>query len=384
MRWEFATANRVVFGPGTLKEAGAIAREFGGRALLVTGARPARADGLRENLREAGVETSVLPVLGEPAVVTVEAGALLARQQQSELVIACGGGSALDAGKAVAAMATNPGSLADYLEVVGRGRSLTVPPLPFIAVPTTAGTGSEVTRNAVLAVPGRRVKVSLRSPLMLPRVALVDPELTLNLPPPVTAATGLDALTQLIEPYLSCRANPFTDALCAAGIPKAALALRRAFADGHDLAARAGMALAALWSGMALANAGLGAAHGLAGPIGGQFPAPHGALCAALLPHALAVNWRALVKRAPNHAALERLATVARWLTGSEQAGVEDGIHWLAERVREFAIPPLRHYGLRETDLAELAARAAASSSMKTNPIPLTAEETRAIVLAAL
>lgn len=383
MRWEFATATRVIFGPGTRREIGTLARELGRRVLVVTGARPDRSAELLDLLRAAGLEITVFPVSGEPTVATAEAGVARARERASELVIACGGGSALDAGKAIAALLTNPGPVTDYLEVVGCGRPLRSPSLPFIAIPTTAGTGAEVTRNAVLAVPERRVKVSLRSPLMLPRIALVDPELTLGLPPAITAATGLDALTQLIEPYLSCRANPFTDALCAAGIPLAARALPRAFADGTDLAARTDLAQASLWSGMALANAGLGAVHGLAGPVGGRFAAPHGAICAALLPHVFAANWRAVRKRAPNGGLAERFAAVARWLTGNPQADVDAAARWLEERVRDFGIPALRHHGIAEGDFEELTAQAAAASSMKGNPVPLTADELRMILQAA-
>ena len=275
MNFEFATATRIVFGSGKLAEAGSIARGLGQRALLVTGADPARAARLGELLDKAGVEFVTFAVAGEPSVALAVAGAELARTGRCELVIACGGGSVIDAGKAIAALATNLGDPLDFLEVVGRGQPLRAAPLPFIAIPTTAGTGAEVTRNAVLAVPEQRVKVSLRSPLMLPRVALVDPELTLGLPPALTASTGLDALTQLLEPFVSGRANPFTDALCRDGLRRCARSLRRAFHDGQDAAAREDMALASLFGGLALANAGLGAVHGFAGPIGGMFPAPH-------------------------------------------------------------------------------------------------------------
>jgi len=194
MRFEFATATRIIFGSGTLKEAGAVANEFGRRALVVTGSNPNRASRLTEILHEAGVDSVPFAVAGEPAIATVEQGVLLAKRECCDLVISIGGGSAIDAGKAIAAMLTNPGEVLDYLEIIGRGRSLALAPAPFIAIPTTAGTGAEVTRNAVLASPEHRVKVSLRSALMLPRVALVDPELTLDLPQNITAASGLDVL----------------------------------------------------------------------------------------------------------------------------------------------------------------------------------------------
>jgi alcohol dehydrogenase class IV len=236
-------------------------------------------------------------------------------------VIGLGGGSVLDAAKAIAALMTNGGHPLDYLEVVGRGQALRVPAAAMIAIPTTAGTGTEVTRNAVLGSPEHHVKVSLRSPLMLPRLALVDPELTYDLPPALTASTGLDALTQLLEPFVSHQGNPMTDALCREGLRRAAQALPRVFANGQDRAAREDMALASLFGGLALANAKLGAVHGLAAPIGGMFPAPHGAVCAALLPHVMAINVRALRDRQPDAEALRRYDQAAQLLTGNAAAG---------------------------------------------------------------
>jgi alcohol dehydrogenase class IV len=294
-----------------------------------------------------------------------------------------GGGSALDAGKAIAAIAANGGELLDYLEIIGRGQALAKAPLPCIAIPTTAGTGSEVTRNAVLASPAHRAKVSLRSPLMLPKVALVDPELTWDLPPAITASTGLDALTQLIEPYVCSRANPMTDALCIEGIRRAAASLRTAVADGRNATAREDMALASLFGGIALANAGLGAVHGLAGPIGGMFPAPHGAVCATLLPLVMAKNLRALQQRQPTSDALRRYEEVARLLTGTATASADDGVAWVRQLVADLKIPPLRTYGITTQDTAELIERAGKASSMKANPILLTGEELAEILAQA-
>ncbi len=384
MRFEFTTTTRIIFGPGTLKEAGPVAKEFGQRALVVTGSSPNRVSRLTEILHGAGVSSVSFAVTGEPAITTVEAGVALAKRERCDVVISLGGGSAIDAGKAIAAMLTNPGELLDYLEIIGHGKPLPASPAPFIAIPTTAGTGAEVTRNAVLASPKHRIKVSLRSALMLPRVALVDPELTLDLPRNVTAASGLDALTQLIEPYLSCRANLLTDTLCIEGIRLAARALPRVCENGHDLAARENMALASLWSGMALANAGLGAVHGFAGPIGGMFPAPHGAVCAALLPHVMAMNLRALHERQPDSEALRKFGNVARLLTGDANASADDGASWLTALVRDLQIPPLSHYGITPAHTAELVEKAAAASSMKGNPLPLTAEELKEVLTAAL
>jgi alcohol dehydrogenase class IV len=384
MRFEFATAARVIFGPGVLREVGPLARGFAPRALVVTGANPGRAEPLLALLREHGVGAITLPVSGEPEIKTVQQGVALARQEKCGLVISFGGGSALDAAKAIAAMLTNTGELLDYLEVIGRGKALAEPSAPFIAIPTTAGTGSEVTRNAVLASPAHGVKVSLRSPLMLPRVAVVDPELTYDLPPAITASTGLDAFTQLIEPYVSSRANPMTDALCVEGMRRAARSLRRAFTDGRTAAARTDMAVASLFGGLALANAGLGAAHGFAGPIGGQFPAPHGAVCAALLPHVMETNLRALRQRQPAAEALRRYEEVARLVTGSATATAEAGVEWVRKLVADLGIPSLGHYGLKQKHTAELVEKASQASSMKANPVALTPDELAGILQRAL
>lgn len=384
MNFEFATATRIVFGPGALAQAGTIARGLGQRALVVTGAGPQRAEKLLAGLAAAGVRCSSFAVAGEPKVATVEAGVAQARRAGCDLVIGFGGGSVIDAGKAIAAMLANDGALADYLELIGRGLALTRPGAPFVAIPTTAGTGSEVTRNAVLASPERRVKVSLRSPLMLARVALVDPELARDLPPALTASTGLDALTQLIEPYVCLRANPLTDGFCTEGLRRVARSLREAVVQGGNTSAREDMALASLLGGLALANAGLGAVHGFAGPIGGMFPAPHGAVCGALLPHVMAGNVRALIERAPADPALRRYRQVAALLTGHPEAGAADGVAWVQNLVQALPVPKLGAYGIGPEHVSDVVAKAANSSSMKPNPIALTAEELAGILRQAL
>jgi alcohol dehydrogenase class IV len=328
----------------------------------------AQADRLRGDLHAGGAESFTLTVEGEPTVDLVAQGLQQARGEQCDVVVAIGGGSVIDTGKAIAALLTNPGELRDYLEVVGRGNALQNPAAPFIAVPTTAGTGAEVTRNAVLGVPEKQVKVSLRSPYLLPRLAVVDPELTLGLPPAITACTGLDALTQLIEAYVSIRANPMTDGFCVQGIPLVARSLRRAFHRGDDREARRDMSLAALFSGLALANAGLGVIHGFAAPIGGGFPAPHGAICAAILPYGMEMNLRALRARAPQSAALRRYHEIA----------------WAREICLELAIPPLKAYGIGKQDVPALVAEAAKASSMKGNPLALTPEELSEVLTKAV
>ena len=379
MRFEFATATRIVFGEGTAATLPELVRAFGTRPLLVTGATPERAASL-----VSALSAQLFPVPGEPTINLVREGARRAQEAACDVVISIGGGSAIDAGKAIAAIAANGGEPLEFLEVVGRGRSIAAQPLPFIAVPTTAGTGSEVTRNAVLGSPQHGVKASLRSPLMLPRVALVDPELMHALPAAVTAATGLDALTQLIEPYVSARANPLVDAICADGIGRVARALRWAYRDGANREARREMSLAALFGGLALANAGLGVVHGFAAPLGGSWRAPHGALCAALLPHGMAANVAALRARAPEHPALAKFATIARLLTGRNEATAEDGIEWVRALCAELNVPALRDWGITEADLPGVVEKAARASSMQANPLPLTSEELLDIVKAAL
>jgi alcohol dehydrogenase class IV len=378
MRFEFATATRIIFGEGTAATLPELVRSFGARPFVLTGASSERAAWL-----VSALSAESLAVSGEPTVDLIRNGARRVREAACDVVVAVGGGSAIDAGKAIAIVATNGGEPLDFLEVVGKGRTLSTAPLPFIAVPTTAGTGSEVTRNAVLASPAHGVKASLRSPMMLPKVALIDPELTYALPPAITAYTGLDALTQLIEPYVSVRANPITDALCVEGISRAAGALGRVYHDGADNEARREMALASLFGGLALANAGLGVVHGFAAPLGGEWNAPHGAICAALLPHGMAANIAALRVRAPLHPSLERYANIARLLTGRKQAIAEDGIEWVRALCSEFNVPELHTWGIKQADLPAVVEKAARASSMQANPLPLTGEELMAVLSAA-
>ena len=384
MRFELATATRIVFGPGVLAELGEIVAGLGSRALLVTGRTPERAEPARERLGAAGVVSVAFSVTGEPTVGDVRRGADVARSEGADVVVACGGGSAIDAGKVIAALLGNGGDPLAYLEVVGRGQPPTKPSLPFVAIPTTAGTGSEVTRNAVLASPEHRVKASMRSPLMLPRAALVDPDLLLSLPPHVVAASGLDAFAQLVEPFLSNRANPLVDALCREGLARSVRSLRRAFEGDSSEAVRVDLALASLFGGLALANAGLGAVHGFAAPAGGLFDAPHGAACAALLPAVLRVNLEALSRRRPESPALARYREIATIVTGRPDADAEDAVLWTESLVRALAIPGLSRWGATEADIGSLVAKARAASSMKGNPIELEEGELAEIARASL
>ena len=389
--FDFATATRVIFGAGRLREVGQIAKEFGRRAFVVTGRSTERVTPLLASLKGHEVGFVTFPIAGEPTTEIVQSGTHSAHEQGCDLVIGFGGGSAIDTGKAIAALLTNGGDLLDYLEVIGKGKPLAKPSAPYVAIPTTAGTGSEVTRNAVLGSPDHRVKVSLRSPLMLPRVALVDPELTYDLPREVTASTGLDALTQLIEAFVSNRANPMTDALCREGIRRAAHSLRLACETADDppspelrrasASAREDMSLASLFSGLALANAGLGAVHGFAAPIGGMFPAPHGAVCATLLPHVMEVNLRALRARQPRTAVRGKPESEAlRRYEEIDRVFGCDAIRWIHETCRSMKILPLSKYGVTAADFPVLVEKAAAASSMRGNPITLTPEELREIL----
>lgn len=380
--FEFASAGRVVFGPGQLRALPALAKPLGSRALIVCGRTLDRAQPIIRMLSDAGFTTEPFCVAGEPGVHAVEEGAERARGHQAEFVVGIGGGSALDAAKAIAALATNTRGVFHYLEVVGEAQPLQSVPLPVIAIPTTAGTGTEVTRNAVLSSPAHAVKASLRSASMLPRVALVDPELTLGLPQDLTASTGMDALTQLIEPMVSHRANAMTDALCREALPRAARALPQVHADGRNSAARSEMSLASLFSGFALANAGLGAVHGFAAPIGGEYPAPHGTVCAMLLGPVMRANIAA-AGRQQNERTLSRYGEVARLLTGCADAQASDGAGFVEALCSTLRIPRLRDFAIPQGALGEIAVKAAQSSSMKGNPVPLSHPELLGILESA-
>jgi alcohol dehydrogenase class IV len=384
MRFEFSTPTRILFGPGAVREVAPAAKALGERALVVAGRDPERAGPLVEHLRTQGVAVTVFSVPGEPTIERVRGGVERARETDCVLVVGFGGGSVLDAGKAVAALLTNGGDPLDYLEVIGKGRALVRPSAPYIAIPTTAGTGAEVTRNAVLASTEHYVKASLRSDFMYPRLAVVDPELTLTLPPAVTASTGLDALTQLVEPFVSTAANPVTDALCRDGMARVTRSLRRAWEDGRNAAAREDMALASLFGGLALANAKLGVVHGCAAVLGGRYPAPHGAVCARLLPIVMAANVAALHDRSTGGPALRRYEEVARILTGRSEATIADGIRWAQALCADLGIPPLGRHGMVAADIPALVTETQRASSTKGNPIRLTDEEVADILRHAL
>ncbi len=381
-KFEFASANRIVFGKGAVQELEQVLKA-GIRVYLVHGSDAANWGRVKDILQVRQCEVEDFEVSKEPTLGLIQASVDLAKEFEPDWVISVGGGSAIDAGKATAGLSTNSGSILDYLEVGGKGQALQTPGVPMIAIPTTAGTGSEVTRNAVISLPENQIKVSLRSPLLLARLALVDPELTVSMPPELTASTGMDALAQVLEPFVSNRFNPVTDGFCREGLMRAARSLEKAYLDGNDLAAREDMALASLMGGLALANAGLGAVHGFAAAIGGKFNAPHGAICARLLPGVVKANVEAMQLREPGNPSLARYETISRMLTQDEHAKVKDGIAWLENLLNTLKIPNLRSYGVTESDFPIIVTNTAAASSTRANPIRLSETELTKIVEAA-
>ncbi len=384
MRFEFATAGRIVFGAGVVAEAGPITAQLGRHALVVTGKDRGRASVLFDALAASEVAVAKFAVPGEPTIETAQRATAHGRTHGCDVIVGFGGGSVIDTAKAVAALLANPGDPFDYLEVIGDGQPLTKPAIPCVAIPTTAGTGAEVTRNAVLRSAEHNVKVSLRSATMLPRVAIVDPVLTHSLSPEVTASTGLDALAQVLEPFVSNRPNPLTDAICRQGMGCAARSLRRAYENGDDEQARSEMAQASLFGGLALANAKLGAVHGFAGPVGGMFPVPHGVVCGLLLPYVVQANVRALQERDQNNDALRRYDEVARLLTGEPTATAATAVSWIGELCGALQVPKLAHYGVSSKDVSVLVDKSKNASSMKGNPIELTEQELTHILTQAL
>jgi len=388
--FEFATAQRIVFGRGKAESLGEIAAGYGSRALVMAGRHlqgSATLHRLEQELSKRGVALELMLSHGEPEVAEVDDAAARARACGAEVVVGLGGGAVLDLAKAAAGLATNEGSVRDYLEGVGTGRTLRVPALPFVAAPTTAGTGSEVTRNAVVSSRSEGFKKSIRSHLLLASTALIDPALTDSTPPAQTAASGLDALTQLIEPYVSLRAQPATDALALQGIALAVRALPRAFADGADAQARDELALASLLGGLCLANAGLGAVHGIAAGLGARFGIGHGVSCAAVLWQTMEANVRALEERDPQGPGLARYARLGEALCGRSFPDPRDarraGVDAVRALVAALAVPSLRALGVGEADLP-VAVRESRGSSMKANPIELSDAEVEAILRAAL
>ncbi len=383
MNFEFSTSGRIVFGNGSIKQLPDCVKPFGKNALVICGKNTDRIGFIADILNSIGIKTSVFNVPNEPTIPLVLRGIQEARSKACDMIIGIGGGSVIDTGKVISAMTTNRGELSEYLEVIGEGKNITETPAPYIAIPTTAGTGAEVTRNAVIASPDHKVKVSMRSPYMYPRIAIVDPELTYSMSPEITASTGLDALTQLIEAYVSNRTNPLTDGICIEGLKRAGRSLSLAYKSGEK-SAREDMCIASLFSGLALANAKLGAAHGLAAPLGGLLSAPHGLLCARLLPFVIETNINSLLKKDDSSDSLNRFETTAQILTDNINAGTEDVINWIKKICLDMKIPALKEIGLKESNIPGIVRQAKNSSSTKGNPVELTEEELTQILRQAM
>ncbi|MFL2860670.1 MAG: iron-containing alcohol dehydrogenase [Pontiellaceae bacterium] len=374
--FQLCTPTKLFIGIGSLAKLPALAADLPTPIVILTGPRKTRHEALWEALASLP-EHHLIPLenQGEPTADHLQTLTQIAREKGAQSIIAMGGGSAIDMGKALAAMLTNTHSLTSYLEIIGDGNPLDQPPAPMIAVPTTAGTGAEATRNAVIAIPAANVKVSLRHSSMIPDSVIVDPILTISAPPNITAATGLDALTQLIEAFCSNRSHPLTDALCRSGLTHLANALQTAYHEGDHLGARSTMAYAALLSGIALTHVGLGSVHGLAGPLGGRLGTPHGEICATLLPNAIQTNLHALHERQPKHPAIAKYDEAAALILNQPNATNRHLCDWIQETLIEMRIPTLQQAGLTPDQFLPTLQQAQQATSMKCNPIELTQNE---------
>jgi len=384
MEFSFTTSGRIIFGLGSITSIGEILKYFGNRVFFIHGKSQPEPEIISNIIKKNKMEWEEFTVFNEPSVEVVDSAVKLARKVGCDCVIGFGGGAVIDTGKAVAAMVNNPGEVLDYLEIVGKGNPIQNPSKPYIAVPTTAGTGSEVTKNAVISVTQKKVKVSMRNTSMIPTIAVIDPELTYSVPPAITASTGMDAFTQVIEPYVSKLSNRMVDLFCVEGIKTAAKSLSQAYKEGQNAEARSNMSWVSLLGGLSLANAKLGAVHGFAGPIGGMFHASHGSICAALLPSVMKINIKALQEDNQRRDKLNRYKQIAEWVTGNKNASAEDGANWVAQLSDEMEIPSLRKIGIKIKDIPLIIEKSKNASSMKGNPIQLSDEELEEILKLSL
>ena len=369
LNFQFATASQIIFGRNSAEKIPGLLNSLGKSVMLVTGKSSDRALPLLQPLSDKS-HVTVFEIPSEPTTGLINQGIELARKINCDVVIGIGGGSAIDSAKAIAALVPNNGNLLDFLEVIGKGKQLEQRPLPCIAVPTTSGTGAEATKNSVIKSEEHQVKVSLRSDLMYPSLASVDPVLAVTMPPEITASTGVDALTHLLETFVSNQSNAFVDQFCRDGMHRVARSLLKANKNGNDIAAREDMAMAGLLGGIALANVKLGAVHGFAGPMGGVLPAPHGAVCACLLPAVMEVNIEAL-SESNEVKMLQKYDEVAKIITGKNSAVAKDGVDWVRNLIHDLQIPKLSKYGLGTAGFNDLVQKAKKASSMKGNAVLL-------------
>lgn len=377
--FNFASVPRIIFGNGKISALPGLIKQYGGSAILVTGKKSfieslagAR---LLSDLEKHRIRVSHIIVGSEPSPETVDQAVFALRFIKPDIVVSIGGGSVLDAGKAISAMIPVTGPVADYLEGIGNREHPGIK-IPFIAVPTTSGTGSEATKNAVISRTGKNgFKRSLRHDKLVPDIALIDPELTAGCPPDITAASGMDCFTQLTEAFLSVKAISYTDALAVEGLKAVRDSLLPAYRNGDDINARAGMSFAALTSGICLANAGLGVIHGFASSVGGYYDIPHGLICGTLMGQANDVTVRALRQGRGDQAALRKYAFLGRLFCGDEN--VSDEVHterfisYLHHLTSELGLPGLKRMGVKEEDIRDICLQ----TECKNNPVRLEQDE---------
>ncbi|WGW01519.1 iron-containing alcohol dehydrogenase [Vibrio sp. YMD68] len=370
--FQFMTSTRIIFGEGALQSSLSVLNQYGYSVLLVTGKDQSRSDILISYLKAQNMRYQHVSILGEPNITMVEETSVVGRKFKPDMVVSIGGGSVIDMGKALAAIIPNQGDVYDYVEVVGRSVPLKTKPLPFIAIPTTASSGSEVTRNAVLRSGQDKVKVSLRSPDMLADVAIVDPTLTYGTDVHTSARGAMDAFTHLMEAYVCGDPNPLTDMVCEEGLRKLSHSVIAA-CRRDDYTARADLSFAAMLGGMAMTNAKLGAAHGLAAALGGKLNAPHSVITSRLAPYVMKENIEA-AKDAGRKDVLKRYIRLAQLVTGRTNVHVEDGVLWVQMMLDKLELPVLSEYGVCSTSFDKVAEDALMSVAIKGNPLPLTKE----------
>lgn len=370
--FQFMTATRIIFGEGAFQDSLSVINQFGYSVLLVTGKDKQRAIPLLNYLKAQNMRYQHVAINGEPNITMVEETAIIGRKFKPDMVIAIGGGSVLDMGKALAAIIPNQGNVYDYVEVVGRNVPLKAKPLSFIAIPTTASTGSEVTRNAVLKSGQDKVKVSLRSPDMLADVAIIDPTLTYGTDPYTSGRGAMDAFTHLMEAYVCGAPNPLTDMVCEEGLRRLSQSIIAGCKeDNHS--ARSDLAFAALLGGMAITNAKLGAAHGLASALGGKLDAPHSVITARLAPYVMLENINA-ARKAGRVDVINRYRKLAHLVTGRANANEHDGVLWVRMILEQLDLPSLSQFGVCQTSFEQVASDALKSVAIKGNPLPLNEE----------